>query len=376
MASVGSRVLRAIFYDDQRYLTTAGPTADSDLRKTIIFLLGVATIGIASIFVWALTRPHWSETFSTFGLGMLLAGSTALVGGVLRFLFGIPKSVSEVSHNKEHAKLKNDLTKKTEHVDAKSGVGEDSNNTQHTNYLANTNLEQVSDWLTKIIIGVSLTQIDTIRTRFIDLATFFGKSFDASGTGSAGDVGIAASILAYGLTAGFLAGYLLTRIFLPGAFNRADEGLRRRITALVTQSAEDRDAVERAGRTQGRIYEDLYRYKDRGLDDAIERLEELLEAPVNRNNPALWTNLAAAHGQAYEWEGAHNKNAKILKTHYKEALDAVRRTLDLGDAWRPILQLMWNKNHPVKKNYEWAKYEDDLEVFFDDPKFKKLLDMT
>ena len=59
------------------------------------------------------------------------------------------------------------------------------------NYPVNTNLEQVSDWLAKIIVGVTLPQLTV-------LPEWLGK------------------------VAGFLAGYLMTRLYLASALKRAE----------------------------------------------------------------------------------------------------------------------------------------------------------
>jgi hypothetical protein len=269
---------------------------------------------------------------------------------------------------------------------------EQSDERQRSNYSVNTNLEQISDWLTKIIVGVGLTELPTIRAQFYNIADYFGKGFGSCGPGcprEAGAVG-AAVIMIYGLTAGFLAGYLFTRMFLPGAFRRADaeaklrERLKdafRRADAEAELRIEQRTAAETAGRVQGEIYEELYKYNEQGFRQVIEKLDELLKSEVNRSNPALFVYLAAAHGQAYSWADEHEtdpeKKNRELAEHRAKALQAVKDALHLGDSWKPILQVMWDPHHPVKSGSESeAKYENDLEPFYSaDPQdeFYKLL---
>jgi len=81
----------------------------------------------------------------------------------------------------------------------------------------NTNLEDISDWLTKILVGATLTQLVKIPGEVAGAAHFM----------SAGDVNGSAdsfngAILVYFSALGFLAGYLMTRMFFAVAFSRAD----------------------------------------------------------------------------------------------------------------------------------------------------------
>jgi len=85
--------------------------------------------------------------------------------------------------------------------------------------------------------------------------------------------------------------------------------------------------------------------------------------------------LAAAHGQAYRWakenKPGHDGDLERAE-HRAKALEAIKNALALGDSWKPILQVMWDPKHPVKEG-EQAKEENDLEVFYGDPDFAKLL---
>jgi len=87
----------------------------------------------------------WNSAFtviSIFGAGALVAGASFLIGGLLGFLFGIPKSI-EIQSGK--------IESITSLDDSKQDF-----------YQENTNLEDISDWLTKIIIGVGLVELTTI----------------------------------------------------------------------------------------------------------------------------------------------------------------------------------------------------------------------
>jgi hypothetical protein len=322
----------------------------------------------STLFLWAENRPA-GGVLAAFSLGLLILGSSALVGGVFGLLFGIPKSVS-------------DPAAALARQQSAAGEGEASaaaNAAPRASYAANTNLEQISDWLTKILVGVGLTELTTIRTQFVALGDYLGNAFavgSPAAPGSAAPV-VAIVIVVYGLSSGFLAGYLLTRMFLPGAFVRADESLRRRNTELVTQITEERESTQTWLRVQAEIESDLHRYQEEGFRNAISKVDELFKSPAHRKNPAFWVYLAAAHGQAWQWENEHRPasdpaKSEVLKQHRDAALAAVTSALALGEAWKPMLQLMWDKNHPTKQGPVKSD-EDDLEVFYDDPAFQRLL---
>jgi hypothetical protein len=76
----------------------------------------------------------------------------------------------------------------------------------------NTNLEQISDWLTKIIVGETLVELKPAMERIESAAILIGESL-------ANKKSFAYAILVYFSTSGFLGSYLLTRLFLQRAFS-------------------------------------------------------------------------------------------------------------------------------------------------------------
>jgi hypothetical protein len=104
-------------------------------KKSLPFALGI----FLSACVWTLAVVgsvicYTGLVFAKLSVGLLAAFAASAVGGMIGFLFGVPKGPS------------------------------DSNDQQRSGfyYRPNTNLEQVSDWLTKIIVGVGLIQFRAI----------------------------------------------------------------------------------------------------------------------------------------------------------------------------------------------------------------------
>ncbi|GHF31480.1 hypothetical protein GCM10018790_06620 [Kitasatospora xanthocidica] len=164
------------------------PGGGSTLRTAQWGATGVlAGTGLTGLLLFALGRD---ETWQALGGGLVVAGASTVLGGGLGFLFGVPR--------------------------VRGGSDEPQGS-----YAPNTNLEQVSDWLTKVLLGVGLTQLGSLGTRLHDLGAALAPVL---GGGDAA-VPFAAALVLYFLVLGFLAGWLVTRLALPRALNDADRAL-------------------------------------------------------------------------------------------------------------------------------------------------------
>lgn len=91
---------------------------------------------------------------------------------------------------------------------------------QSNRYKVNTNLEEISDWLTKIILGLGLVHVEKV-IRFIgslgeQVATAIGTAQGAKA--------IAVSAMVYGFVCGFIVVYIWTRTSLTIDFANIDSG--------------------------------------------------------------------------------------------------------------------------------------------------------
>jgi hypothetical protein len=154
---------------------------------------GVLGAGVAGLVLYALARDHWA---GALGGGLMVAATFTVGGGLLGFLFGIPRLLTSGA---------------AAHPDDRSA-------TSTAGYAPNTNLEQVSDWLTKILLGAGLTQIGTLPRRLRELGDALAPAL-GDGPGAAG---FAAALSVYFTIVGFLSGWLLTRLLLARALTAAD----------------------------------------------------------------------------------------------------------------------------------------------------------
>jgi hypothetical protein len=87
-------------------------------------------------------------------------------------------------------------------------------------------IEQISDWLTKIIVGLGLANLKELPGQLDAWARYVSMSIGSSATPSGGTDGSAASlalgVILYFLILGFMACYILTQIFLRNLINRSN----------------------------------------------------------------------------------------------------------------------------------------------------------
>lgn len=203
----------------------------TDSQKALRGLAAAMLIGVASVFVYAAQAGGKEQFLAIASVGILLAGASAFVGGSLGFLFGIPRTLQQ-----EGGSLSKEVNP--------AGV-EPESSAPRIDYRVNTNLEQISDWLTKILVGVGLTQITKIRDGIESLTAFAAQGL---GPQSHSQV-FALALLSYSAVLGFLFGYLWTRLFLAGALRVADQA------AIGTLVAEVKKATKKAETTERKLEE-------------------------------------------------------------------------------------------------------------------------
>jgi tetratricopeptide (TPR) repeat protein len=166
---------------------TARARAHRIMRYTLIALLVVTIVG--SLATATYVRRQGTPT-GTLGTLLLLSGAALVLGTLVGFLFGIPRT------------LQGDVADKTKRT-----------------YQVNTNLEQISDWLTKIIVGLTLVNLREIPNQIMTMNAYFAPAF---GGGRSAEVLVGGAAVYFSVT-GFFWGYLGTRLYLAGAIPWADD---------------------------------------------------------------------------------------------------------------------------------------------------------
>jgi hypothetical protein len=170
--------------------------AGRSVLRLLAFVWFMMGIGLASLVVPALaqvTKGNWPQALAIFGVGLFLAGAATAAGSFLGFLFGVPKA--SPSHSPGHS----------------------TPSTQETLYEPNTNLEIISDWLTKAIVGVGLVEVRQLITWLDQVGQLAGGAMGGSDMMRV----IATSLLIHYLLMGFFQGFLVAYLYLPKVFAAA-----------------------------------------------------------------------------------------------------------------------------------------------------------
>jgi hypothetical protein len=293
-------------------LVAAG--ADEPWSNPLVLLL-IAGVGGLGMLAWSR-----DDRFQSIAAAILVAGAALAAGAILGFLFGIPRALQNTT---------------SEEAPGVSG----------SIYQVNTNLEQISDWLTKIIVGVGLVHLGAIQAHFASLAQSAASAFGGPSIPPA----LAAAVIIYFAILGFLGSYLWTRLLLTLEFTRADRAAR--------QSPEFYEGLVQAL---------LYQPAPEGFEGAIRNGEDFLHR-YGQGNWRIWRALACAYGQKYSYLRLQSSpDSERLSDARDKALEAVKRVLFLNPDEREGIRALWDPNRATPQ-------EDDLTVFAEDEGFRSIL---
>jgi hypothetical protein len=166
----------------------------------------IAAFFLSSGLVLALLA--WSRSSATLLFTELIVAAAALsVGGLLGFLFGMPRGrIKEVSSDEQPR------------TDAS------------IDYQPSNNLEQISDWLTKILIGVGLVELKEL----VGILRAIGQAVEGSFAGAlTGTIVITQAVLVMFVVLGFYVSFLWTRIYYGPLQTLTDNEVIRRLRNQV-----------------------------------------------------------------------------------------------------------------------------------------------
>jgi len=144
--------------------------------------LAVVVLGLAILIVAPLQRSSFGAAISSGAVALLSALMCFAVGAFLGLLFGVPRYKKE----------------------------DDKDNSIEPN----NNLEQVSDWLTKMIVGITLVQFGTIVQKVKVVARQINDAMLGCPPQCADNYAMGLAVIGFFTVSGFLMMYLWARIYL------------------------------------------------------------------------------------------------------------------------------------------------------------------
>ena len=377
-------------YADQVNAQQLRPGQKSSEERTfwaVIISTLLAYVAGLVLFSLAFSGGSASSGVKIIATAIVAGAAVAIVGGLLGFLFGMPRAFSSDakrdagtnagSTRSERAALANDAAE-----------GKDSGLTW-----MNNNLVEVSDWLTKIVVGVGLVQLNEIVVWLgqvgFSLGVAAGLAPGLSAEGYADPIQEQMTARAFGVTVillnfgvGFLVSYIYARTLLTVMFAAATkkigEELERDIGQIREAQIEQEEtakSVEETAKTvkavmlevakgtggPASVFAKLYQPAPEGFQDAIELAEELLSDEQHKNNARLYGYLAFGLGQKYRYDAKQGESAEALKSTADQAYQAIERALELSPKEKNFLRRFWNPEDP-----NFVATEDDLVPFWRD----------
>lgn len=261
----------------------------------------LAAIGGSLIFLYALRFWSCGDFLRIFSVGILVAAAALTAGFLVGFIFAIPRMGPE-------KQASDPSTTATEGEQVDPG-GQESNPVT-----PNSNLVEISDWLTKIIVGLGLVELNKIPSALGSLSYYAGISMrpaQCPASGSCADFissgqAAALTIMVFYFALGFLIGYIWTRLYFQRDLGRQLQKLQQ--DKKVTDSIMNAEAFMNEGK----------------FDEALKEINKALKKN-SRDGRAILTKGRILKRQAMEPGVSPEDSAKLLN----QALDFANQAIAL-----------------------------------------------
>jgi hypothetical protein len=157
----------------------------------------------------------------------MAAGAATLAAALLGFIFGVPFT------RDGSVAFRGDDGEGTPNKEKSPGFNLSSP------YRPNTSLEQISDWLSKMLVGVGLVEIKAIPGKLEILAAYVARGL---GGGTQSETFALAVLVFFGVC-GFLFGFLWARIYLRRWFTEADRDIVKKLDDKLSKIDADARAL-------------------------------------------------------------------------------------------------------------------------------------
>jgi hypothetical protein len=183
--------------------------------------IGVILFAGGANVLYAWSVGNWSIATSA----LLVSAGAFAAGGMLGFLFGLPRIVAAATFTTEGPALR-----------------------------SSNSLEEIVDWLTKILVGLGLVELGKIIASGSDFMKFLEPTF---GDKVKGSQAVALADITFFAIAGFIALYYITRVFVAPAFKQVEDDLRRTLAGLQEQVRQESQTLSDVRQQQQELQQEL-----------------------------------------------------------------------------------------------------------------------
>ncbi|MDZ5636275.1 response regulator [Janthinobacterium sp. GMG1] len=310
--------------------STAAAVRKRDVLPYILLFILLA--GLLSVLAGALLPPYYHAVPALlWSLGFCVSGM------LLGFLFGIPRTLPSGTVNMAPPDERSNGKGRPTDEPPAAGADAATGNASNTLFLGtptpmeiNSNLVEVSDWLTKIIVGVGLIELKSLPGSARSMAAFIAPSLN---TDTPTAMAVVGGIMLFFSVHGFLIGYLLTRIYLSIMIKRADSMVKNESVRL--ESGKEIEVTE------------LSRLQQKSLDDMQEAVTQLLLAHPPDGGAAVTAlaGMPTAQKPASQvlWLDDHPRNNTLLV----EQLERENIKVDQAVSTRQALAMLQQKPYAL-----------------------------
>ncbi|NUT49611.1 MAG: hypothetical protein HOV94_20225 [Saccharothrix sp.] len=207
-----------------------GPNAERRRMLRVQVRLAVSVLAALALFAILTAIP----ATALLGTALLVAAAAMACGALIGFMFGIPRILEDRSQ-------RGDVP---------------------TVLRPNTNLEQISDWLTKILVGVGLVQFSAIGDALGTLIDSIAVAFQPAAHATV----LAGTLVVLPTVVGFLVSYIGARTWLFEMLNQFDSGIASYVRDQVSQAVAPVQAEVEQVQEYQRTLRELLAVTDAQLD--------------------------------------------------------------------------------------------------------------
>jgi hypothetical protein len=336
------------WWRQRRVKRVLSPDAETYYQALQYLLLALA-IGIVAIMLGAIRYEHWQLGIvgKATGAGILFAGSAFMIGVFIGFLFGFPPAPSGSSS--QTAGQTSGAQSPNPSLPASSGTA----GPQSRSVLENTNLREISDWLTKVIVGASLVELTKLPPLIERFAWFMAHGI----TDYKPSAAVALVILGYFWSCGLLYGYLWTRYEIAVTSQPADndsEALAA-VERWLNQPPSSKDEGARVAMINAikaasagarvKIFLDAEKYRKPATEDVNERSLPVFQALVEADAQEIFHRNRGQYALALMGRKKDPNDPATSKADWSRALDL------LNDA----IRIRERSREPDWREYELAR---------------------